>query len=60
MIKKILNLENVQMLTREEQKKIKGGDDEHIICPCQDGTKVIVLSTMSCEEAELLYCFTDM
>lgn len=60
MIKKILDLGSVQMLTREEQKRIKGGDDEFITCPCQDGTRVIVPSTMSCEEAELLYCITDM
>lgn len=61
MKKRILNLDNVQLLTREEQKKIKGsGDDEYITCPCPNGSSVIVLSTITCVEAEALYCPTDM
>lgn len=57
MKKRLLNLGNVQILTKEEQKKIKGkGDEEYITCPCPNGPSVVVLSTVTCPVAEELYC----
>lgn len=60
MLKKILSLHGTNVLSKEAQKAIKGGDEEYITCPCPNGTRVIVLSTVTCEEAEVLYCSTDM
>ena len=61
MKKRLLDLGNVQLLTKEEQKRIKGkGDEEYITCDCPNGSTVIVLSTITCPVAEVLYCPQDM
>jgi hypothetical protein len=61
MRKRILNLANAQILSRNEQKEITGrGDDEFITCPCPNGSSIIVAAAITCAVAEPLYCPTDM